>query len=65
MRRWYKYETGNERRKDALGTFLRRSGIHYEIVDDSKNRRCDWWIVQILADDPKQVDMINTWLHTH
>lgn len=62
MMRWYRYETGNERRKDELGTFLRRSGIPYKIEDAKLHY--DWWRVQILADE-KQVETINRWLNTH
>ena len=30
MRHWYRYETADDRRKDALCTFLRRSHYRYE-----------------------------------
>lgn len=64
-REWYRYETGNEKRKDLLRSFLRRNGLRFEVKDESKTKRCDWWRVEILIIDPKQIQTINTWLNTH
>lgn len=65
MRTWYKYETGNENYRDALCRHLRRLGVRYEVHDDSKRMRCDWWRIAILIADPKQVTEIEHWLNTH
>ena len=65
MRQWYRYETGNERTRDALTRHLRRLGVQYEIHDESKRMRCDWWRIAILIYDEKQLTDINAWLNTH
>jgi len=64
MRQWYRFETGNEKRKDALRTFLRRNGYRFECHQDDI-RRCDWWRIDILTMDQKQAQDINAWLQTH
>ena len=65
MRTWYKYETGNEKDRDVLCRHLRRTGVQYEVHDDSKRMRCDWWRIAILIYDDKQLQEINSWLNEH
>lgn len=65
MKDWYKFETGNESRKESLLRFLRRNKIAHELIDRSAEERCDWWRIAILIYNDKQVQEINTWLNEH
>lgn len=65
MRDWYKYETSNEQRRDALLKLLRRLKVTHEIEDRSKQERCDWWRVKVFITSPAQLTNINTWLNAN
>ena len=62
MKDWYKFETGNESRKESLLRFLRRNKIAHELIDRSAEERCDWWRVNILITNNTQLTNINNWL---
>ena len=62
MKDWYKFETGNESRKEALLRFLRRNKLTHELIDRSAEERCDWWRVKILITNNTQLTNINNWL---
>lgn len=62
MRDWYKFETGNESRKESLLRFLRRNKITHELIDRSAEERCDWWRIKILITNDTQLINTNNWL---
>ena len=62
MKDWYKFETGNAQRRDALLRHLRKLKITHEIIDRSAEERCDWWRIKILLTRPEQLNDINNWL---
>lgn len=64
MSHWYRFETGNDRRKEIVARHLRRSGLHFEIEDASKRMRCDCWVFKIWLTDYQAKDL-NTWLRGH
>ena len=65
MRDWYKYETGNEQRKDALLRHLRRLKVNHEVEDRSAKERCNWWRIKVLITNPEQISKVNAWLNAN
>lgn len=65
MKDWYKYELGNEQRRDTIAKYLKRSKATFEIEDRSAAERCDWWRIKVLITSTDQLADINHFITTH
>ena len=59
MRKYYNYETNFRILKDEIVTFLKKSGVYYELSGCTAR-----WHFEILC-NTEEVEKVNTWLDEH